>query len=477
MTSGRDRDRGPEPDDFHLPEGSIVPALASEVAQAGGRLLVVGGWVRDCLQGEISRDLDLEVLGLSRERVSELLVPFGFSKPVGRQFPVWRQTRQHIDLAYPRAAGDELVSSSPHALEAVFHEAGRHRDLTINAIGWDPITNRLIDPWNGSGDLEARLLRAVSVETFGLDPLRVVRVARLKARLDARVEPGLDVLCRDLELVGVPSERISAELRKILCECDKPSIAFDFLADVGQLGIFAPVAALRGVAQDPTWHPEGDVYRHTCMVVDRAAQIARAEELTGLGREILLFSALCHDLGKAATTRIDEDGRIRSLGHERVGAALTRSWLEALCLGEERVRAVEVLVENHLAPSQFFAQDASGRAYRRLARKLARGGLTVVELERVARADHLGRTTEDAISGRYPAGESFLKHANAAKIREGVRADVVSAELLMKRGIAPGPQLGRLLARCREIQDETGSLEAAPIVDRALAEINGSESD
>jgi tRNA nucleotidyltransferase (CCA-adding enzyme) len=464
-------------DSFRLPERSIVSALARVVAEAGGRLFVVGGWVRDRLNGQTSKDFDLEILGLSRDRIAALLLPFGFSKPVGRHFPVWRQTREGLDLAYPRAGGEEVLAPSTPAFEAAFREASRHRDLTINAIGWDPIARRLLDPWNGRRDLEARLLRAVSEETFGADPLRVLRVARLRARFEARVDPGLVELCRGLELQALPSERIATELRRILCESVRPSMAFEFLVDADQLEIFGPLAALRGVAQDPRWHPEGDVFVHTCMVVDRAAGIACDEGLTGTSSEILLFAALCHDLGKPETTHIEADGRIRSLGHEAVSASLTRDWLKALRLAEDLVRAVETLVAHHLAPSQFVGQGAGARAYRRLARKLGRAGMTVVDLERVARADHLGRTTEDAIAGRYPAGESFLTNASAADIREGVPADVVSADALMKHGIEPGPILGRLLARCREIQDETGSREAAPIVDRALAELRQTRSD
>jgi tRNA nucleotidyltransferase (CCA-adding enzyme) len=464
-------------DAFRLPERSIVSALAQVVAEAGGRLFVVGGWVRDRLNGETSKDFDLEVLGLSREQISELLIPFGFSKPVGRQFPVWRQTREGLDLAYPRAGGEADLAHSNSALEAAFREASRHRDLTINAMGWDPITNRLIDPWNGRRDLEARLLRAVSEETFGADPLRVLRVARLRARFEGRVDLGLEELCRGLDLRALPSERIAMELRRILCDSERPSIAFEFLVDVGQLEVFGPLAALRGVAQDPRWHPEGDVFVHTCMVVDRAAGIARDEGLTGASHEILLFAALCHDLGKPETTSFEADGRIRSLGHEVASAGLTRAWLKGLCLADDRVRAIESLVANHLAPSQFVGQGAGARAYRRLARKLARAGMTVVDLERVARADHLGRTTENAIAGLYPAGDSFLRSASAADIREGAPADVVSAEALMKRGIEPGPILGQLLARCREIQDETGSREVDPIIDRALTEHRRTRSD
>jgi tRNA nucleotidyltransferase (CCA-adding enzyme) len=206
-------------------------------------------------------------------------------------------------------------------------------------------------------------------------------------------------------------------------------------------------------------------------VVDRAAEIATS--LSAVDREVLLFAALCHDFGKPETTTI-EDGRIRSIGHEAKSAERTREWLDELCLPGRHARSIETLVAHHLAPAQFVGQGAGPRAYRRLARKLAAGGVTIVDLERLARADHLGRSVADVHVERFDAGEAFLVAARAAEVHEGVRPDVVAAADLIARGVDPGPLLGRLLARCREIQDETGLEDAGRLVDRALDE---SDSD
>jgi tRNA nucleotidyltransferase (CCA-adding enzyme) len=206
-------------------------------------------------------------------------------------------------------------------------------------------------------------------------------------------------------------------------------------------------------------------------VVDRASEIARS--LSAEDREVLLFAALCHDLGKPGTTST-EDGRIRSIGHEAKSARLTREWLDGLRLPGRHVQAIAILVAHHLAPTQFVSQGAGPAAYRRLARKLAVGGVTAFALERLARADHLGRSTPEARVGRFEAGEAFLEAAKAADVREGVRPDVVSASRLIARGVDPGPLLGRLLDRCREIQDETGLEDAEQLVDRVLDE-NGRE--
>lgn len=450
-----------------LPAGSAVLPLAAAVERAGGRIVVVGGWVRDALRGVASHDIDLEVFGLAPDAVDEALTGFGFTPRVGRQFPIWRRMRDGLDLAYPRDGAEIYRAAEPASLDAAYRAAARHRDLRVNAIGWDPLAERLLDPWEGDLDLQRGTLRAVDPETFAADPVRLLRVARLRAVLEAEVDDELRSLCRAVDLDTVPVERLAAELRRMLLDPARPSRAFGWLVGIGRLGVFPPLARLADVPQDPIWHPEGDVLVHTLMVLDRAREIAA--EVEGEAREVLMFAALCHDLGKPETTTL-EGARVRSLAHEGVSAKRTREWLTALRIGERVVYAVERMVEHHLAPSQFVAQGAGAKAYRKLARKLAAAGLSLVDLERLARADHLGRATEAALAGRYDAGPVFLAAAEAAEVREAPRTDVVTAQSLIARGVAPGPELGRRLRRCREIEDETGWREPERILAHCLAE-------
>lgn len=450
-----------------LPAGSLIPVLAREAASLGGRLLVVGGWVRDQLRGEPSKDIDTEIFGLSPEAVDALLEPFDSIGRVGLHFPVWRLRHRDLDIGYPREGALDYESRDLATLDRAFRLAARHRDLTVNAIAWDPLDERLIDPWHGVADLEAGRLRAVDAATFGSDPLRGLRVARLSAHLEAEVESATSDLCRRLDLSGLPIERKTGELRRILVEPKKPSKALEFLEGSGLLDAFPPLAALCGVPQDPSWHPEGDVFVHTAMVVDVAREIGAG--LTAESAEILQWAALTHDLGKPSTTT-EEGDRIRSIGHEAQGARLAKSWLEELRVSHRMTAAVEVLVAHHLAPAQFVRQGAGPRAYRRLARKLVGGGMTAIELERVARADHLGRTTEDAKAGRFEAGKRFLEAAAAAGVAAGALSDIVTARRLMDEGFARGPMLGRALARARALQDEQGERDPESIIATLLRE-------
>ena len=157
--------------------------VASAVREAGGRALVVGGWVRDRLLGRSSKDLDLEVFGLAEDRLRPLLGRFGRVEQVGQSFPVFKligASPGEVDVALPRreskrgtghkgfeVRGDPFMSLA---------EAARRRDFTVNAISWDPLTGAFEDPFDGRGDLSRRVLRAVDPATFGDDSLRVLRV-------------------------------------------------------------------------------------------------------------------------------------------------------------------------------------------------------------------------------------------------------------------------------------------------------------
>jgi tRNA nucleotidyltransferase (CCA-adding enzyme) len=162
-------------------------------------------------------------------------------------------------------------------------------------------------------------------------------------------------------------------------------------------------------------------------------------------------------------------GRFRSPNHEEAGIAPTRSFLSRLRAPLWLVDRVSALVRHHLAPSNFIKQAASPRAFRRLSRKLAEVGVSVALLERVARADHLGRTTPEALARQFPEGEEFLRRSSELQVLEQAVKDVVLGRHLIARGMAPGPHFAPILERCRSIQDETGLEDPETILDRALA--------
>ena len=487
--------------------------IAKAVRDAGGRAIVVGGWTRDHLLGLRSKDVDIEVFGLDVERLEALLARFGSVHAVGRAFGVFRVGGIDADFSLPRrdskrGPGHRGFDVAPDS-SLDFVEAARRRDLTVNSIGIDPLTGEVLDPHGGRRDLEHRVLRATDPESFPEDPLRGLRVAQLAARLEMSPDEKLVALCRTLDLSELSGERMFEEFGKLLLRAAKPSVGFRVLEHTAQLRFFPELDALRGVPQDPEWHPEGDVWVHTLMVLDVAASLrdaaadtdvrgldgapplpaaaAAASEAVGPGRHgatpppddaerssgggdedlALMFAALCHDLGKPATTE-RVDGRIRSHRHDVEGVAPTRALLERIRTPGALVDKVAALVEHHLAPALFIRNGATAKGYRRLARKLERAGVSIELLVRVARADHLGRTTADAVAGRFDAGDAFLAAARAHSVERAAPRDAVLGRHLIERGMQPGPEFGPILERCRDIQDETGWTEPERILDRAL---------
>lgn len=459
--------RGPRRSLLMIP--SSVESIARAIAAAGGRALLVGGYVRDRVLGIESKDLDVEVFGLSLERLEEVLAHFGPVIHIGRAFGVLRVKGFDVDFSLPRRDNKVAAGHRGFAIrfdpELDFAEAARRRDLAMNSMALDPVSGEILDPHGGQRDLREGVLRATDPVHFAEDPLRGLRVAQFAARFELRPDAELVALCSALELSELSGERQLEEWKKLLLASARPSIGLEFLRETGLLRFYPELEALVGVPQDPEWHPEGDVWTHTLMVVDEAARSrdGGADDLA------LMFAALCHDLGKPGTTFRDGGGRIRSPAHDSLGREPAELFLGRLRASHELMSKVLALVEHHLAPASFVQQGAGPKAYRRLARKLAEAGTGVELLLRVARADHFGRTTKEALARSFPEADQFLATARTLDVEEQAPRDAVLGRHLIARGLSPGPHFGPLLARCREIQDETGWTDPDRILDRALA--------
>ena len=269
-------------------------------------------------------------------------------------------------------------------------DAARRRDFTINAIAFDPLTGEYEDPFDGRGDLGRRLLRVVDPQTFGDDSLRVLRAIQFAARFELTLDEETRALCRAIPLDDLPAERIWGEVEKLLLKAARPSLGFALALDLGVIDRVLPeMRPLVGCEQEPEWHPEGDVWVHTLMVIDEARRangdLDRPRLIT------VMLGAVCHDLGKPATTAF-VDGRIRSLDHEQAGVEPTDALLDRLNVhtidGFDVREQVIGLVAQHLKPGMFHkAPNVGDGAFRRLAQKV-----DLELLARLARADCLGRT-------------------------------------------------------------------------------------
>jgi tRNA nucleotidyltransferase (CCA-adding enzyme) len=432
-----------------MPE-STVNDIALAVREAGGRALIVGGWVRDRLLGlPESTNIDLEVFGLPGDRLRALLETFGRVEAVGESFQVYKIGS--LDVSLPRRDSKAgrghrgfVVTGDP---EMSIAEAARRRDFTVNAISFDPLTGEYFDPFNGRRDLDQRLLRVVDPQTFGEDSLRVLRGVQFAARFALTLEDSTAALCRAIPLDDLPCERVWAEFEKLLF-ASKPSLGFTIAMDLGVVAkLFPELQALAGCPQEPEWHPEGDVWVHNLQVIDQAR--TRIDDLPRPQQLAVMLGAVCHDLGKPATTKF-MDGRIRSLDHEEQGVAPANVFLDRLNVnavdGYDVRKQVLGITAQHLKPGSWFKvkDEVGDGAFRRLAHRV-----DLELLARVAKSDCQGRQP-----GNFDctAMDWFLERARALGVQHRPPAPILLGRHLLELGIKPGPRVGEILKAIYEQQ-------------------------
>lgn len=435
---------------------------------------LVGGYVRDSLLGIESDDADLEVYRLPVEALQSLLEELfpGRVHLVGRQFGVFHIPCSNgtLDVALPRREsktapghrGFEVTGDPNMSIE----DAARRRDFTINAILQNPLTGELIDPYHGKEDLEARRLRVVNKETFIEDPLRLYRAAQFVARFGLDVDGETLELLKTLNANGsldeLPPERITDELKKLLLS-DKPSIGFELLKNIGVIEKYYPeLAKLKDTPQEPEWHPEGDVWIHTMMVVDQAANIATRDNLNDEQRLLCVLGALCHDLGKALTTApMEKDGviRMRSLGHEKAGIEPTRELLGRLTFGHDVNLFCEYVAHYHLQPTALYREyekkNLTETGYENAVRKFLKKILPYDWKTFLAacEADYRGRTLPDIEKDPFEIGKKFATVIQKNKLDEAAKTLLVTGEDLVQLGVQPGQQIGDLLRAVEHARD------------------------
>lgn len=416
--------------------------------------------MRDALLGLPVREYDVEVYGLRGERLRATLAADFRVDAVGAAFTVYKVTGVEglagaVDVALPRH--DSKIGPGHRGIAVVgdpdlsVREAARRRDFTMNAMLFDPSTGEVVDPWSGRADLEARVLRAVDAVTFGEDPLRALRAVQLAARFELKVEPATARLCASMPLRELPKERIWGEIQKLVLEARRPSRGLALLREWQMLDVVAPeLLPLADTPQDPEWHPEGDVWTHTLQVVDEAAALIDDLHDSDAPRALaVMLGALCHDLGKPATTTFEE-GRVRSRGHEEAGVAPTLSLLDRFgvftLLGYDVRAQVVALVRDHLKPGELYKEREriSDGAIRRLARKCEPD-----LLYRVARADCLGRRP-----GTFApvAMEWFRDRVRELDVAVRPPEPLLKGRDLLDLGLRPGPEVGRVLKAVYEKQ-------------------------
>ncbi len=444
----------------------LAVKLSRAYADAGGSACMVGGSVRDLVLGQVFHDIDLEVYGLPAVEVERIARAFGDVSDIGKTFAILKLTVDgiDIDIAMPRRESKIADGHRGFAVAADPDldpkEAARRRDFTINALAADVVTGEIFDYFDGLKDLENGVLHVVDPQTFVEDPLRVLRALQFTARFTLMVDEQTKEILRTIapSLAELPAERIGAEWRKLLLLAEKPSLGLQLGYDVGAYTVLHPdLVALHGTPQESEWHPEGDVWVHTLMVVDEAAKIIRREKCADAQALVIILGALCHDFGKPAVTHMDA-GRIRSHGHEEAGVEPTRHFLRSLAIDQNTIAQVTGIVNDHMKPFRFWKSDVcdgqhvTDGAIRRLAGRISPA--TMCELAFVTEADYFGRGPTADFSPAYDAGLWLLMRAEAVGVRTGAPKHIIEGKELLALGFVPGPQLGQIITLADDLRDD-----------------------
>jgi tRNA nucleotidyltransferase (CCA-adding enzyme) len=416
---------------------------------------LVGGCVRDWLLGIENKDYDVEVFGIEYEALARALSRWGKVDLVGRSFGVVKLSlpnREIYDFSIPRR--DSKTAPGHKGFEVFFdasltpeHAAAR-RDYTINSLMFDPRRNEMLDFFGGEQDLKNRVLRHTSV-AFPEDPLRVLRGMQFAARFELRAADETVALARSIKTTyhELAKERVREEWFKWAEKSKKPSLGLCFLEQTEWIEHFPELNAIRGVAQDPEWHPEGDVFVHTGHCCDELVQLDSWKNADSESRIVYMLAVLTHDLGKATTTtEAVKRGKMRivSPGHEEASGTLAESFLTRINAPNVITERVVPLVVNHMA----HFSKVTDRGVRRLAKRLEpeniEGLLTVMM------ADAFGRPPMPKTLP--PTVKSIAAKAEELAVRTHAPEPLVMGRDLVSLGFPPGRELGQVLQQAYDAQ-------------------------
>ena len=391
-----------------------VEEIANKIKEKGGSLYLVGGAVRNKFLNLEIHDEDYCVCGLTEEEFIKL---FPNAKPRGKAFKVFDLDGKEFALArkdVKKGLGhkDFEIQSNPNI---TIEEDLYRRDITINSIAENVLTKEIIDPFNGIKDIQNKIIRATSL-SFKDDPLRVYRVARFASQLEFNVDVDTIELMKSMknELSTLSKERVFEELKKALAT-DKPSIFFEVLRKADVLDAhFKEINDLIGVLQPEKYHPEGDAYNHTMLVLDYVSQ--NAKDLS------IRFSALVHDLGKGLTPKKEYP---HHYGHEDKGVTLVGTLGNRIGTKNEWIKAGKVACREHMRGGIFYKMKPSTKVD--FIERVSKTKLGLDGLQLIVNADKLS-------GGRIPQG-NFNFADIGKKCLEEVNGDFIKQKYNIKEGI------------------------------------------
>lgn len=421
--------------------------LVEHLSVHGIKPVFVGGFVRDHFTGHKTYDLDIELYGVtSLDALEALLRPFGKVGVFGKSFGVLKLIYEgySIDFSPPRT---ESKSGFGHKgfettwfSDLDFAAAARRRDFTINAIGYDPIENKLLDPYGGVRDLTNKRLVCVDPETFVDDPLRILRAVQFAARFELSCDNSLLILCREMIQNGalneLPKERIFEEFKKLFLLSKYPSIGMVLLQEMGGLEFFTPLDKLESTPQEADSHPEGSVWNHTLMTLDTMALMRRGSWRDDI---VLMLAMLLHDIGKPDTTIIN-NGLLNAPAHAEIGFEIARNWLDRITEDKDIIERILPLILYHGWPRKLHRSGASDSKILHLSTHVC-----INDLITVAKADFFGRSFNASIPDTFEAGEWLYARASVLNVLYEPPSALLMGRDLISFGLTPSEKFKSIL--------------------------------
>lgn len=419
--------------------------ITKEIQNAGGKVFIVGGFVRDLIMGQPNyKDIDVEVFNIAPETLENILTKFGSVKFCGKSFGAYKL--ENYDFSFPRREVKNGTGHKGFDIEIdpymSFKEAASRRDLTINSLMMNPITEEIHDYFGGQYDIEHKILQHVS-HKFSEDPLRVLRVAQFAGRFSFNVDPNTFDLCSYLvrELRSLPKERIYTEIEKLLMLSPKPSVGFNFLYRMGVMREILPeLYSLYFVEQGRDHHSEGSVWNHTMLMLDSVPLGERNMQL--------MLSILVHDLGKMVVENEIDGDSIHFKGHAEEGLEISENLLRRMTNEENLINDVLTVTKYHMRPYEL-KNVLNKKLLRRLALKV-----DIPSLMRLHQADLEGRGDIKDTSHIKKFLDMYEEVKNEIK-------PLITGKHLIDLGLKPGKHFGGILDKIfdRQLEDEFSTVE------------------
>ena len=446
-------------------EPAVLQVL-EKLDKVGSKALIVGGAVRDALQGIDPKDIDIEVYQVTYSHLSDFLSKFGKVNLVGKNFGVIKFKPKdgimEYDFSVPRRENKIGIGHKEFSVTfdtaMTIKDAALRRDFTFNALAYDPVTNVVYDYFGGLDDLKNKIIRHTS-DKFAEDPLRILRAMQFQARFDFTIAPETIKEMRKMLKTGefetLPKERIFEEWKKWAEKGVRHDLIFKFLRDTTLINYYPELKLLKETKQDKVWHPEGDVEIHTTLCLKRMDEIVAENNIHGDEKVILVMAILFHDIAKPQTTKEEEkDGRmaITAHGHEAEGGKMVQELLPQMGFHEELVTPIANIVANHLSGvsiSLITAQSGKVKAVKKLSKRLFPA--TIQQLLYVMDADSNGRGGK---VWKEPTGAKEIKEIAAdLKVTEKPYEYVLMGRHLIEAGLKPSPEFGDILRKAEEAQE------------------------